>query len=644
MHDVSVTRSKTLIRFFTAASILVLSLLTASCWQQQDGDGASGTSGRTDVSLTIPVESIVTNIQPLKSALGTHSDIVLVTVDVFEGTSPLITAQELVKVGDVYTGSLLNLPVGPVLSFIVHAYDSLSVEIFSGTTIQPLTGSGDTVTSNLAPVDDGTGFSIPSIPQIEYLKHINPLDTGMIRFTVGGTLNEELTYQITADAGGGAFLPVTGSINVTSPVVTLITTYSAPAAIGTYEHSFTLANNQGNSITVYFETVVSNNLANGEVEVNFYPVVAALGGKRVDDNVIWSAVISDDDPQNEMAYLWTFDGGLSFEDDATNPANLLSYSTAATGNLGLTVTDNFGAGSSTQISYLLVAGQFPNPGDIITTGILSYLLPDTGQTQSFSGIFGEDSDYTGYSPSYSDNGNGTVTDNLSTLMWEQDVDLNTKNWPEADTHCQNLALAGHSDWRLPSMLELKDIIDYGSYNPALNNTYYNADTDTLRYWSTDQESGNTWIMNFTRGTSSKATDTTNNYVRCVRGSAVANGTLTDNGDNTVSDNVTGLIWQGNEGGVSTWDSALTYCETLSLGGFSDWRIPNIKELFSIVDLGSTPTIDTVSFPTAVGGPYWSSTTRIDSAGFALVQEFSSGMLTIGYKTGTSNIRCVRSNL
>ena len=52
--------------------------------------------------------------------------------------------------------------------------------------------------------------------------------------------------------------------------------------------------------------------------------------------------------------------------------------------------------------------------------------------------------------SYTDNGDGTVTDNVTGLMWQQAVPTATYSWAGAVTYCSTLTLAGHSDWRLPS--------------------------------------------------------------------------------------------------------------------------------------------------------------------------------------------------
>jgi hypothetical protein len=97
---------------------------------------------------------------------------------------------------------------------------------------------------------------------------------------------------------------------------------------------------------------------------------------------------------------------------------------------------------------------------------------------------------------------------------------------------------------------------------------------------------------------------------------------TDNGNGTIIDNVTGLIWQkcsmgfNNDVGctddgdtnnnTATWANAITYCENLTLGGSSDWRLPGIKQLRSLVDYSRyNPSINNL-FPNTVANGYWSS--------------------------------------
>jgi len=75
------------------------------------------------------------------------------------------------------------------------------------------------------------------------------------------------------------------------------------------------------------------------------------------------------------------------------------------------------------------------------------------------------------------------------------------------------------------------------------------------------------------------------------------GDFTDNGNGSVTDNNTGLMWQQGEGGQMMWEDAITYCEGLSLAGFTDWRLPNKNELNSIIDYEKRlPAIDTNFFP------------------------------------------------
>ena len=63
----------------------------------------------------------------------------------------------------------------------------------------------------------------------------------------------------------------------------------------------------------------------------------------------------------------------------------------------------------------------------------------------------------------------------------------------------------------------------------------------------------------------------------------------DNRNGTVSDKATGLTWMQEDGGTGViWEDGLNYCESLDYAGFDDWRLPNIKELHSIVDYSRSP--------------------------------------------------------
>lgn len=121
---------------------------------------------------------------------------------------------------------------------------------------------------------------------------------------------------------------------------------------------------------------------------------------------------------------------------------------------------------------------------------------------------------------------------------------------------------------------------------------------------------------------------------------------------TVVDAQTRLVWQrpvGNGGGYYNWSQAESYCQTLSLGGFSSgWRLPTRKELQSIVDYTTThPAIDSNAFPGLTAGYFWSSSPYVYFAGYYWVIDFDSGGnfgaagYTVGGGLNNNQVRCVR---
>lgn len=121
------------------------------------------------------------------------------------------------------------------------------------------------------------------------------------------------------------------------------------------------------------------------------------------------------------------------------------------------------------------------------------------------------------------------------------------------------------------------------------------------------------------------------------------GNFTDNGDGTVTDANTGLMWQQGEAGSMNWENAITCCEDLSLAGYTDWRLPNIKELESITDDSLyNPAIDTNYFPDAHASNYWSSTTYALNTSNAWLVDCHYGSVYDLNKSGTYSVRCVRA--
>jgi len=111
---------------------------------------------------------------------------------------------------------------------------------------------------------------------------------------------------------------------------------------------------------------------------------------------------------------------------------------------------------------------------------------------------------------------------------------------------------------------------------------------------------------------------------------------------TVTDNITGLVWQKqDDAAAKTWESAISYCEGLSLGGFTDWRLPNVKELSSLVDDSRTnPSIDPL-FTSTISSYYLSSTTIASNTTGAWGASFFTGVTGGLSKTFTYYVRCVR---
>ena len=90
-------------------------------------------------------------------------------------------------------------------------------------------------------------------------------------------------------------------------------------------------------------------------------------------------------------------------------------------------------------------------------------------------------------PELKDNGNGTVTDHFSQLMWIQVVPAQTFEWEEAIQYCENLVFAGHTDWKLPSNKEQVSMVDHRNMKPALDEAFF-PDTDyKAYYWSRTNE-------------------------------------------------------------------------------------------------------------------------------------------------------------
>ena len=298
---------------------------------------------------------------------------------------------------------------------------------------------------------------------------------------------------------------------------------------------------------------------------------------------------------------------------------------------------------------------------IIETGIIEFYnnasvisAPSTGQP-----FYGQDATYQGNNPSYTDNGDGTITDNVTGLIWEKDMG-NKISYADAFNKADTMTLGGYSDWRVPTIKELYSLILFTGrvkgtvpYELFIDSAYFNqplGDTtigerlidaqtwSAIQYKSTTMNGDSTIFgVNFLDGRIKgypKYAPGSNNtvpktmYFRMVRGKTdYGVNSFTDNGDGTVTDNATGLMWQkADDGNYRDWENALHYAENLTLAVYSDWRLPNAKELQSIVDytrcpdITNSPAIEPVFTTTEITDPdgnpgqypyFWTSTSHLD---------------------------------
>jgi len=292
-------------------------------------------------------------------------------------------------------------------------------------------------------------------------------------------------------------------------------------------------------------------------------------------------------------------------------------------------------------------GAPPPPANQHQVGI----VVDTGQAACYASdgaeitcpakgedFYGQDAQNANNTASYRDNRDGTVTDNLTHLMWQQTPPAEKVEWSDAQDYCESLSLAEHDDWRTPNLKELFSISDFTSGWPYIDIRFFNLnqtpELKQLQYWS-----NNFYEVGATHGGADSAfgvnhgtghikaypvggddgsglppgASLTAKYVRCVRGNGYGNNAFVDNGDGTVTDRSNGLMWSKDDSDAGVdWRNALAYADeknAASYLGYSDWRLPNVKELQSIVDYsGKYPAIDTNYFNITDGDSYfWSST-------------------------------------
>ena len=350
-------------------------------------------------------------------------------------------------------------------------------------------------------------------------------------------------------------------------------------------------------------------------------------------------------------------------------------------------------------------------GDLGKNSMLSYAIADTAQGSCYGekagttcpaaglAYFGQDAQYTGRAPDYTPSKDGlTVLDNVTGLTWQRSPDTNGDGviksndkltWAEAQALPARLNAAkygGFSDWRLPTIKQLYSLIlfsgtdpsgmsgsDTSSLTPFIHKTFKFAYGETSageRIIDSQYASSTLYVstasekllfgVNFADGRikgyglNMPGGETKTFFVQCVRGNpAQGNNTLTDNGDGSITDRATGLTWSRKDSGQGmTWKDALDYARInngASYLGHKDWRLPNAKELQSIVDYTRSPD----SSATAAADPkyfsvtlikneagqsdfpyYWTSTTHASSNGMGGGAVYVAFGRSLGYINGS----------
>ena len=242
-------------------------------------------------------------------------------------------------------------------------------------------------------------------------------------------------------------------------------------------------------------------------------------------------------------------------------------------------------------------------------------------------------------------GQNIVVDNNTGLEWQQTISEDSYKWDDAATYCSNSTYAGKSDWRLPTKTEILTIFDSVGYN------IYFMGTDVV--WTSSLKNSNSpWAMDFSGGSSFIGSKDGYAKYRCVRGDiqpeAEFHSSTMGNGDEIVADSTNHLLWQASVTAANsekTWKQALAYCENLTYAGFSDWRVPNKNELFTLLNNGETTPAS--YFPNAysvLNETFWSSSSTL-SGNQVFVVDFNNADISFSTKSNSDkhNILCVRND-
>jgi hypothetical protein len=254
-----------------------------------------------------------------------------------------------------------------------------------------------------------------------------------------------------------------------------------------------------------------------------------------------------------------------------------------------------------------------------------------------------------------------VRDNVTRLIWQSNISDSIYTFDQAMSYVKNVNaawLCGFNDWRLPDIKELLGIIDYGrtDFNPAIDTNYFPNMPSYSWFWSSSpfaNGADSAWSVEFGSGSVSYDYVGYGLQVRLVRGGQSFDN-FVDHGDGTVTQLNTGLMWakcsEGQSGsgcsGAATqmvWSEAFSAARHSNLGGYTDWRVPNIKELHALTDHSRySPALDSDYFPNTPLAWFWSSSPYANYFnGVWEVNSETGSISSYGYRYEFNPVRLVR---
>jgi len=274
------------------------------------------------------------------------------------------------------------------------------------------------------------------------------------------------------------------------------------------------------------------------------------------------------------------------------------------------------------------------------------------QTGVFDSYYDYDDGYyhAGAERSYSSLNNDVIKDNVTGLEWYATGKEGTR--AEAGDVCSAITV-NDKEWRVPKIKELATLIKYDSLNPAIDSELENAilSGDTkANVWAYEYRLDSeeyAYYVDFGAGKLANQTNSMNYHIVCVTGSDETDQAKFEDKGSYILDSGHKLMWEDTSANTQAADynETINHCEELTLGGYDDWRVPNISELITITDFTRSNNLR-AEFDNAQrsGGGVWSSTPyAVDPENFVYTALETYGNTRNRDITNDKYVRCVRAS-